>query len=745
MWEIPFVEVDVDMRAPLRPSLMIILGTVLLGLGCTGLAIGGSISATSPAPCSRGMTDAWPRSAHLVTERDADQLQSALDKYGSVRLQAFADYTKHGGPRVIRLSSGQRLYGLLGTKIGRVVVSPGSADVLLQGISTEGIEFPRSAEVTHDNCFFRISGGIAVNGATLQHNLFVGLSDSPIDIDTRTGGYLKQNRFIGVMVHGQSPGLRMYGDPRQRSSDNLFLWLNLLTPRGEGIEIKNQKSVTFVGLDAESWNWSRRRHDRAMMSVRSTGRVTVIAANGGDPKHRSGRYFDIGAREFQLIGTRIGPVGSPAIRLRSGVQLSALLGVGRLSLADAATGGAHLEAYSFGYRGVTINRANVRHISPSTTAVSALTRMLAAARPHLTGWGITAPRAIPDPVGSNWAVDRRHRPDSAEYIQSLVDSRGVAYLPAGTYYISRPIRLGPNEGIVGAGQSRTAIVAKSPAIDVIVAVRRTDHVGQSRFMLVDLTLQGGRNGIVTDGSDAGRRTQFNRVFLSHVTIRNMAGVGILVRGIYGWDNNFIDNVTFYRCAVAGIEQVVEGGWEWRLGEKSGMTYMDKNVFYRCQFAENGVGVDFRAQRADNLNAFIGCSFRGNHGSAATLRNNNSTIFADSRFVANGGGVTIQSDKPVYIVDSSFSSGPRGRAFLPPGAVCDGCQFDQGGGGRAVVNSEGGRLLLLNSSSSGVRLGAPESGILINSYLPGNPAFNHPMTVLDHGVPQVVTGVRLRAR
>lgn len=727
-----------------RPVYGLVIGPLLIALCCGQKALGAvTPTTTTQLGCAQAMSDAWPMSAHLVPVRDAAALQTSLNKYGSVRLQAFGNYTKNGGPKVLRLSSGQHVYGLLGTKVGRVVVSPGATGVILQGVATQGIEFPPSPLATERNCFIRLSGGVYARGATLQNNLFAGLRDSPIRIDTKANGYLRKNLFVGVMVHGQSPGVQVIGDPRQQSYDNIFLWLNLLTPRGEGIEIKNQKNVSFIGLDAESWNWSRPPHRRAMMNVQSTGSLSVIGASGGDPKHRSGRYFDVDARNFTLVGTRIGPVGNPAIRLGPGVRRSALLGVGRLSYFAAKRGVNHLSAYSLGEEGVRVDGVSVRRASPRPTQISDLVGMLAA-RPRLRRWGLIPVSGIADPAGSGWTVNRTHRPDSASYIQSLIDSRGVAYLPAGTYYISRPIRLGPNQGIVGAGQSRTAIIAESPSIDLIMAVRANHAPAQSRFMLADLTLQGGRNGIVTDGAEAGIRTQFSGIFLSHVTIRNMSRSGILVRGIYGWDNNFIDNLTLYRCAEAGVRQVVEGGWKWRLGEKAKMTYMDKNIFYRSRFVQNGTGVALRAHRADNLNAFIGCDFRDNERSAAILRNNNLALFAGCHFAASGRDITIRSDRPVYIVDSSFISGSGNKAFLAPGAICDGCSFAQGGRGHATITAGGGRILLLNSISRGVPLGAPNSGVLINSPIPEIPMTGRLITVLEHGVPKPVGGLRVKS-
>lgn len=717
---------------------------ILLAVILTVISIAGELSysaesadsAFAGVPCSGDVPDAIPQNAFYLPVDQARGLQTALDTHKVVKLDPHQDYSRRG-PASVTLKSGQQLYGLLGSKVGRIKVAGGSTGVVIQGVSTDGIEFLPSDKPTRANCIRRISGGIKAKGVKLEDNLFVDLSRAPLDFDTSKDGYLKNNRFIRVMVHGTSPALRMNGDVEHRSMNNVFIWLNVLTPHGDGIDIRNQKDVSFIGLDAESWNWSRRAKNQAMMTVRSTDSLSIVAANGGDPKTRKGRYLDVEVGHLQLLGSRVGPVGSPAITLRPGLRRMAAINVGDLGVNNVTASDIQLNAFSFG--------REVVDLSPVHTGAGASAEQMAKSirqlfSPERVGepWEMTSLPQIPDPAGDTWKVGVDLKSDSTDFIQSLVEKNGVAQLPAGIFYISRSIRLGHEQGIVGAGASRTAIIAKNPHVDLIVAAQHQDMPAPTRFLLADITLQGGRNGVVHDAGGAGSGAQFNLVYLSHVTFRDMSGSGILINDIYAWDNNFVDNVNFYRCADAGIKQRV--GRKWMPGNRPGMTYMDKNVFYRCQFVENGYGVDLEANRANNLNAFIGCEFRGNRVNAVKLRHNNSTVFADVKFIGNAGNPVIVSEKPVFLANAYFKADHANVGFLPSDAVCEGCVFERGNSAGSVIHSGVGRITLINSRSIDMPLGTPDTGVVVNSRLHGDDLYNQLVVSLIGGRPSVlVTG------
>jgi len=201
-----------------------------------------------------------------------------------------------------------------------------------------------------------------------------------------------------------------------------------------------------------------------------------------------------------------------------------------------------------------------------------------------------------------------------------------------------------------------------------------------------------------------------------VVIRDMAEAGISISGIYGWDNNLIDNVTFCRMPV-GIKQTPSAWYVSSAlnGDVEGMNYMDKNVFYRCQFDEVGIGMELTAKRANGLNTCIGCVFRHNRLAAMRLTWNVSTVVANSDFIENGGDPVIASNMPIGIVGSRFIDGP-GKSFLDSDSICEGCRFRHAGNGITSVGHEGGRVLLVDSVSTGVPLGAVSRALLMNSSL-----------------------------
>jgi hypothetical protein len=95
---------------------------------------------------------ALPADAYLVPVDRADDLQSELDRHQRIRLIPAADYRRFGA---LRVTSHQAIYGAAETRIGRIIVQPGTHDAVLSGVAAEAIEFPPSAIATYHNCFER--------------------------------------------------------------------------------------------------------------------------------------------------------------------------------------------------------------------------------------------------------------------------------------------------------------------------------------------------------------------------------------------------------------------------------------------------------------------------------------------------------------------------------------------------------------------------------------------------------------
>ena len=422
----------------------------------------------------------------------------------------------------------------------------------------------------------------------------------------------------------------------------------------------------------------------------------------------------------------------PEVHLRSSTQRFITVESMYQSLQDDAPGAFRFRAFDGRVAGATI--AGV----PVSGALSSADQdaLMGAFAPLRAGapWERPLLRPIPDPAGPDWQANRASSSDDhTAYLQSLIDTQGIAQVAAGTYYISQPLSLKQGQGLVGAGASRTVIIAKND-IDLIHGAEVNEvhpfPLYATRFVLADLTLQGGRNGIHHDKYGSGGGAQYNMIDLSHVTFRDMSEAGIFIDGIMAWDNNLIDEVNFVRCK-AGLKQRVDPAWVG--GDNPGMSYLDKNVFYRAQFVESDIALDMQGNRGSFGNHFINSSFRDN-GQTANLINWASTVFANSEFINNGGAPTLKQNYfdhagGVYVVASRFQAGARGLSMLGYGTTCEGCTFELSGSTSATVVSAGARAFFYNSASVDMPMGSLAEGFSVNSAWPRDATMNQKAILL----------------
>ncbi len=672
--------------------------------------------------CMHRGGDALPVDAYTVPASRAGEMQQLLDEHGRIRLDPAGDYRRATG---IVVRSGQAIFGAAGTRMGRLVVAPGTSNAIVSGVVPDALEFPPSRLRTHDNCFERFAArttaqaALTLRNAIVENNLF--LDAGRIMIDTTAGGRVLNNRFVRTTVHGHSPALQLLGRGAGAGDRNVFLWTNVLSATGDAIDIRGQTQVNFIGLDAEDWNLRHLSRLPAMLSAASTGTLRVFMAQGGDSKPVPDRYMDVAVDRLDLIGLRLYQTGEPAIRLRESVRESVSVLTSATRLLNDAPDSAGWQAYPD-----WTNRVEMRKGAPSPPMSEMATG---------TPWEAPVFQPIPDPAGPDWRRNRLNATDSTLDLQRMINEQGVARLPAGLFHISAPLRLKNGQGIIGAGAGRTAIVAKSDDIDLIVG---DDHIATSQpisLVLIDITLQGGRIGLRHDarGSGAGAQYVYNQ--LSHVVFRDMREAGILIDGIYGWDNNLLDEITFLRIPV-GIQQKPNPAYSSAKasGNRPGTNYLDKNVCYRCRFEEMDLGLDLRAKRANNLNACVNCLFRRNRHGAIRLQYSGSTVIANSDFIDNGGDPVISSDQPVGIVASRFIAAGDG-SLLDTDAMCEGCEFSARAAGAGTIVRRGGRAILINSRSQGLQLGRDISGVIADSNIAGLPPAR--LLRLEHGASTVL--------
>lgn len=693
----------------------------------------------------------YPATAHLYyldaakrPREDAGlNLQQALDKHKILRLEN-KDYTSiHTAPLIIK--SGYRLYGLPNTIVPPLRIEPGTTGALVRSLRPGSLTFPSSPLPTENNVFERIYyADLVVDNAIVQNNLFFDLNYVTIKINTRASGYVRNNRFIKFRAQSVYPQITMEGDVSRKSYGNVFLLFNFLTPGGEAVNIQNQRDLTFVAGDVESWNWNNVT-SKSLINTGPMGLLQIFGIQGGGG--RSG-MFTVGADQFVLISSLINSITSlPHITLLNTNQKSFLAEHDERSINDQAPNQDRLRAFEefFG----SIPRLNGKRLDGIISYLDEFKIKNIVTGFSRTGeagevWEKPLYETIPDPAGASWNANLSFKIDSTSDLQDMIDDNEI--IPPGTYYISSPLRLRSNQYLIGSGASKTVIISKNPNLNMIVSDEHKNGPGFDpiRIVVADVTLQGGKNGISLTASGVGSYGQVTDSVISHVTMRNMTNAGIYFNDIYGVDNNVFDNVNVVNSGT-GLKQ------EPRVGcvsaDSPGITYIDKTYFYESQFVGNQVGFDLPACRANNSVGCVSCLFKNNREAAARFKATNSPVFANSDFVNNGGtefAPTISNTNTgnnwsnnLLIIGSRFSAGPATSLLGATFVNVEGSTFERSSASNAKIISSP-RASFYNSSSSSMPLGNVIDGLFINNNFVGGQMLNSPAAYILGGVIRKLT-------
>lgn len=724
------------------------LGVVLCARGWAGDAA--RSEAKLPA-------DIYPASAFAVPVTGSAKLQQALDAHRAVRLMP-GDY----GPGPVTLRSGQQLYGLPGTKLGQIVIEPGATGALVSGVQGN-VVFPASDKVTRGNTMLRIYGAIVVQGGSLEENLFV--DSRAVDIDVTAGGYLRNNRFI--RAPGQLQGhamLKFRASPDRPSTGNVFLWMNSGGNEGPTTDISGVPELTIAVVDAEMWSF-KMKEATALFITGPMQRLNLFAVQGGrydaDPELRKQfGLVDSAAKEVRVYGLTCSYRGQapdtlPAkIVLQEGNERSLFADCLHYSYSLPSTNILNVRAFE---RPLSTAKAVPTPVSTpdadrpiavepagaEQTQQAALKDMILQTGREIVPWERPVFDAAPDPAGENWARNVRDVPDQTQMIQGRLDKEGMVVLPAGKYYISAPLRINRNKGLIGAGMNKTVIIAKDPDMSMFIY----DAGGKTGGVtLANLTLQGGRVGVHLRGGDIVERP-LSYSFLSHITFRSMSEAGVYVdmpgTETTSFDNNLISFCNFVECG-SGLKQraATQGGWG----------FIDKLVVYRCQFLQCGMGIDFPAGRTNNACSYIECLFKGNTMAAAKLMHNATASFANCDFIDNAGNPVVDSDDLVYFISCHFQTGGGALSLLPSRSCTEGCVFEPGTSVGAVIVKDPSQNHFYNCTAR-VPTGQLKDALLLNNEFAGQADLSQvaayvrggSLSVLVPGVPQpgpqiLVTGI-----
>ena len=703
-------------------------------------------------PCAE-WASVFPEDAFVVMPEQRGELQALLDAHGTIRLIPGGDY-RTGGPATVRLGDAQAILSLGRSVFPDVLVAAGTEGAKVRGLSNARIRFEPGA-VTRGNCFASLRGsGITSEGASVERNWFVDFGQTPVDVDNAAGGFFRDNRFIKINTHDSDLAVSLVGNADRSSGGNVFLLTDTQTPGGAPFLVEGQSDVTFVGVNAEAFNWRGLASEPYLFRVRNVGAFRG-AYFVGTSRHGAAVFpmLDMDAEHITLHRTG-SDLAAPQVRLGASVEsfVSWENDWDDADIDDRAAGGLRLRILETqDAPAVRLNGAVLTSPPADTTAMSAA---LLDERPGAP-WALPAFAAIPDPTGPDWETRRVGMRDERAVIQAMLDApSGLAMLEPRTYYIGGSLVLGSGDRLIGSGMGRTAIVALDASISLL-RVEWGDPSGcgaiTAGFMLAELTLQGGASGI--ESSFPGM--QINQAVLSHVTFRNMSEAGIFIRGTYGWDNNFFDHLNFVDCAFGVHQQGIPRPATscYGIGEWSTMSYVDKTVFYRNQFVRCGRAVVLSPTRANNLDAFVESRFVDG-GTAIELNSGNSgTMIASCVFENNSESPVVRGPAP--LVNCHFVA-DRGTAMVGPHADMEGCTFRLGTSSSATIfqNLIPGDVRFttyvnIAHSDSDMPIGlveetVPIGGLYLNNTMPAGESMRAWMTVLDYraqGTPNALDDTR----
>ncbi len=693
---------------------------------------------------------------HVPAESKA-RLQSLLDQHGAIRLDAAADYRR--GPRdVLRVSSGQTIVGGWNTRVPRIVIPGGVSHVRIVAVRSDGwtapdIEFTGGAE----NDDIEIIGGtggagtqirVAIrSGARVNH---LSLSEyGGLIVDQASSGYVRDSTFTRLLGYWPGPHVTWTGNAREPSRGNAFLGIASITPAAPSVW-RDAGDLWFANWDCESWT-TRGKEIPRCFSIEGATRVVSIGLGGGTATpERSGAlasFRDVpllvnwfpNVRGGELDGAdllfdRVGTVVT--VQPEEGLRVRDTGGNARFRVLDPEPG----------HGGARVAHSGVA--AASTERRAALAAAFAGiAPPHARRK--PDPRAISDPLGLDWRTDIDGHPDSAARIQASIDADGIARLPAGVYYLDRPLRIGSHdriEGLIGESREPTVLVAKG-AFPVIAG--RGDFGRDPRapkdalvtLALEGLTLYGGTYALDWNGEpgNLGPGGVVAWSAFQDLALLKQSVAAVHANGIGGLDSNLwravdiADTPTAFRGTGAGAGP--------------GMTYADKQHFLDCQYQRIADTVWYWTSDRPSGGAVFSENVYVDVGRVTRTRAANHLLWSNSVLENVTGDVALDitdggSTATYYF--TMIGSVWRGRG---PRVVTDtqswqvgtlfvDTEFAQSGGSLVAVDGEQTLFGWRSRITGSARVGAVHSGVFIDSTLG---AFDQPLQLVERGVMTTVAG------
>jgi hypothetical protein len=227
--------------------------------------------------------------------------------------------------------------------------------------------------------------------------------------------------------------------------------------------------------------------------------------------------------------------------------------------------------------------------------------------------------------------------------------------------------------------------------------------------------------------------------LKYVSFREQVN-GIQVYDIFGLDNCFFEHLSFVNCIKGIYNHPFVGVLD--PYNIAGSTYLDKNVFYKCQFLNCNISMDLKASRANNLNAWVDCKFDG--GIQATDMGGETTIFTNCDFTNFTGNYTLQSGS-FNLISCNFYKNNNTKATLYSTINnIEGCNFLDNIPLASPVADNSVQNFIANSTITGNAVVVPGNiswrptySTYVNSILLSNPTFSKLLVSGINDVPTVL--------
>ncbi|MBZ4033587.1 hypothetical protein K6T82_02345 [Flavobacterium sp. 17A] len=665
--------------------------------------------------------------AYLLPLTQKATIQQALDKYGSVRLEK-GDYS---GTNIV-MKSNQKLYGHpTQSRISAVTIAAGSTGVVLESVAPVDQTITLQSGGVISNITFKSIKWATLVGTNvmLENNTFINMS-GPIRIDCSQSGYIRNTKIIKHQSQGGLNMLVLKGNSSTPSYGNVSLHTNFLTPHGNTTDIAGLSSLTFVGLDAEGWNLAG-EGTKAMISATNIGNVKITAFNGANSYSAvKTPSFDIDAANVFFLDKAM---NYPTDVLSTRANMFVVNGAGTYTRKSGTVTGFDVQANLNGSNTVKYNGTEqVTAITNSTILANLSSSILGT---KYTPWARPTWETLPDPLGANWRTNRVGKPDQTSYLQNLINTKGVADLPEGIFYIGSTLKLpvDSNHGIVGQGTGKTVIVGLTDDFPLISLTGGQD----ANFILSYLTLQGGSVGIYASQDYGSQHMSYEN--MKFVVFRDQ-NYGIQLKQIKGFDNNFLDNLGFVNCNIGFFQNPLTP----YANDIDTSSFVDKTMFYKNQFINCSTAVSMMATRADNLDAWVDCKFDGGK-TALALNAQNAPLAANCDFTNYTGANVITSNVFCIYNSNVYNNRVTSSTFNSISTNIEGCRFlDNSPMFTPVVYNTLNNHIANSTVTGNVVTTIPankgfglESAVYVNSTFLSNPSLSKLLVNVKAGVPTVI--------